>query len=259
MRKIVAQMQKEFEDLSRENASLPPAQRLDPADLVVDPEYANMLEEQGEQLVEEVRRECQYDSEKAAKALAKLREKYLNDVEVEGMRMSALRSAHVVASFRTARLSGALKEMLDKVHAMMRGEEPRTCAPRRTPSAGRARRRRRRRGRRRRRRRRRRRGRRRGRRRRRRRGRRRGRRQGRRSSRDARAARTGSGSARVRAGRRGRQEDLDVEARKAMRAARARSQRADSPGDDILRQFRLSRALSLSLSLSGDSYSLTTI
>ena len=60
------------------------------------------------------------------------------------MRMSALRSGHLVTSFRTARLSGALKEMLDKVHvhshslcphsksrtsayfqvhAMMRGEE----------------------------------------------------------------------------------------------------------------------------------------
>ena len=62
-----------------------------------------------------MRRECQYDSERVAKALAKLREKYLNDVEVEGMRMSALRSGHLVTSFRTARLSGALKEMLDKV------------------------------------------------------------------------------------------------------------------------------------------------
>ena len=129
VRQIVLQMRRDFEELERENSVLPVEQQLDSHELIVDPAYVQTLEDQGEFLVEELRREHLYSSEKSKVQLKKLKDYFLSDLEkqsnfvMEGQSMRALLSSYRVGSFKTAQLTGALKQLLNQVHASMRGEE----------------------------------------------------------------------------------------------------------------------------------------
>lgn len=129
VRQVVLQMRRDFEELERENSTLSPEQRLDSNELIVDPAFVQTLEDKGEFLVEELRHEHLYESEKSKAQLKKLKDYFLNDLEkhtncvMEGQSMRALLSPHQVGSFRTAQLTGPLKQLLNQVHASMRGEE----------------------------------------------------------------------------------------------------------------------------------------
>jgi hypothetical protein len=80
----VKELQKEFEALKAANEALPLEWRLnEEEELLVDPEYAAILEDQGREMVEEVQRECLYDSEKSELRLQKLEERFLDPVATE--------------------------------------------------------------------------------------------------------------------------------------------------------------------------------
>ena len=81
VRQIVLQMRRDFEELERENSVLPVEQQLDSHELIVDPAYVQTLEDQGEFLVEELRREHLYSSEKSKVQLKKLKDYFLSDLE----------------------------------------------------------------------------------------------------------------------------------------------------------------------------------
>ena len=129
VREVLAQMRRDFEDLTRENALQRPENQLQPSDLVLDPDFNHMLEDQGETLLEEVRQACQYDSERSKVLLRKLKDRYLNDLEkqgsntMEGQSIMALLSRHQVGSFRVPQIAGQLRLLLTQLHATLRNEE----------------------------------------------------------------------------------------------------------------------------------------
>ena len=123
VRKVIKQMQEDFEALEADIMAQPPDRRLQSQQMLVDPQYAQMLEDEGAAMINEVNQECQYASEMSERRLAKLRARYLEPVETEMSTLEAFRSGQSVATFGTMVLEGPLKDLLDKVHNMMRGEE----------------------------------------------------------------------------------------------------------------------------------------
>lgn len=129
VREVLAQMRRDFEDLTRENALQRSENQLQVNDMVLDTDFARMLEDQGEALLEDVRQACQYDSERSKVLIRKLKDRYLNDLEkqgsstMEGQSMTALLSRHQVGSFRVPQIAGQLRLLLTQLHASLRSEE----------------------------------------------------------------------------------------------------------------------------------------
>jgi hypothetical protein len=72
------------------------------------------------QHVQEVRRECEYDSELAAVRLEKVQRYFLGNVEVEALEVTGIRAAGVkVSCFRTTKLSPETHAMLREIHDMI--------------------------------------------------------------------------------------------------------------------------------------------
>jgi len=87
--KQVAELQAEFAALHAKNASRPVLERLTDEELLVDPEYAAILAEEGEAMVDEVYKECAYATEKSERRLEKLEERFLDPVETEAAELDS--------------------------------------------------------------------------------------------------------------------------------------------------------------------------
>jgi len=123
VRQQVQELQADFKALVEKNSILPEHLQLREDELLIDPEYAALLEEEGEALVSEVKRECEYESEKAERRLSKLRERYLEPLETELTHLSAFLTGQKVSSFPAPKLAGQFKDLLERVHSAMRSEE----------------------------------------------------------------------------------------------------------------------------------------
>ena len=67
--------------------------------------------------LQEVRKECEYDSELAKARLEKLRRHFLGDVKMEAIEVRGLRAGNArVTSFRLLKLSQEKKDTLAKIH-----------------------------------------------------------------------------------------------------------------------------------------------
>ncbi|CAM9684699.1 unnamed protein product [Scytosiphon promiscuus] len=123
VRAMIRQMQAEFARLVEENASAPPGERLTESDMLIDPGYDEMLEQQGRELCEEVTRELEYSKQESELHLAKLRRRFTENVEMECITLRALQWDYEVSSFRVEKPSVGLRKLLDAVHEQIRNEE----------------------------------------------------------------------------------------------------------------------------------------
>ena len=120
-------LQREYEQLLKENAGLPEGVRMSPEDIVVDVEYFDRLKKEGSEMLEEVHKECEYMSEKACKLRDKITQRMLDGLIVEEMTLSAFdtsvkggRSTSFVRSIRTQGLSGSVLELIEMAHKQMK-------------------------------------------------------------------------------------------------------------------------------------------
>ena len=83
VRKMIASLRAEFDEILAKNQSIPPSVRLSPEELVVDQELVDMLTEEGLEMVDEVRKLCAYEAEKADALRRKLLDRLMGNVLVE--------------------------------------------------------------------------------------------------------------------------------------------------------------------------------
>jgi len=123
-RRLIRELQLEYKDLVQKNSLIPDAVRLSPEEMVVDPELVQMLSAEGEEQLEEVRKLCAYESEKAQKLKDKLYARLMDSVLVEYIPLSALefpgkekQAKSVVYSLRTRAMDSAVEDILESVRA----------------------------------------------------------------------------------------------------------------------------------------------
>ena len=119
VREVVASMQKEFSDLVKKNSNLPAEQQLTPDELRVDPEYDEILAEQGRHMIEEVELECAHESEKSSIRVEKLQKEYIDVLDFESFVVHGMKTNLAVPSFPTNKPSQELQDMLELVHSVM--------------------------------------------------------------------------------------------------------------------------------------------
>ncbi|CAM9130201.1 unnamed protein product, partial [Chrysoparadoxa australica] len=122
-RRAVELMRDEFCCIMEADAQLPPEQRLAPKDKIIDPEYVALLEEQGREMCREVERELEYETELSKRKLAKLKERFIDDCEVDSISLHALQWDYQVDSFRTGKLKPELLSMLEAAHLEIQKEK----------------------------------------------------------------------------------------------------------------------------------------
>ena len=136
VREVVRGMQKEYADLVKKNALLPEQQRLSQDELVVDPEFIDMLHEEGEDMIREVRLECARESEKSDLRLTKLNSEFIDVLDYELFYVNGLKNGLRVSSFPTRKLSSKLRQMLYTIHTVMESEESTAARMKNTHAAG---------------------------------------------------------------------------------------------------------------------------
>jgi hypothetical protein len=122
IRVIIKGMQKEFEELVKKNEALPKEQQLTVDELVVDPEYIDILDNVGKDMINEVKLECEHDSEKSRVRLNKLRDEFIAVLDYELFYVKGLKNQIKVASMPTAKITPELDYLLKHVHTIMESE-----------------------------------------------------------------------------------------------------------------------------------------
>lgn len=86
---------------------------------------------------QEVRRECEYETELSQRRLEKLRKFFLDDVEVEAIEIRGLKTPSIrVSCFRTTRLSPETQAELAKIHQLLDQERYVSASSRRAACRG---------------------------------------------------------------------------------------------------------------------------
>ena len=125
-RRLIKNLQMDYEQLLKKNDLIPEVARLSPEELVVDPDLIKLLSEEGDHQIEEVRKLCAYENEKALKLKEKLYNKLLEGVLFERIPLSALsfpdplggkESSKIptVYSLRTRSMDSVIEEVLNSV------------------------------------------------------------------------------------------------------------------------------------------------
>ena len=122
VREVIIAMQKEYSDLVKKNTKLPIELQLTAEELRVDPEYDEILAEQGRHMIEEVQLECAHESEKSFIRLSKLQKEFIEVLEWEPFCVHGMKNNLAVPSFPTRKLSPELQDLLDLTHSVMDGE-----------------------------------------------------------------------------------------------------------------------------------------
>jgi len=120
VRQVILELQKEFKTLYELNEKQPEEKRLAPEEFLVDPEYHEMLQKQGQEIMEEVHREMEYESEMSDIRLRKLHERFIEPVEMERLKLNAFLSSYFVQSFRTRKLPVEMQLELMEIHEQLK-------------------------------------------------------------------------------------------------------------------------------------------
>mmetsp|Transcript_22043 Transcript_22043/g.68942 ORF Transcript_22043/g.68942 Transcript_22043/m.68942 type:complete len:1581 (+) Transcript_22043:131-4873(+) len=126
VQQVIKDMRSQFQFMCCVNLEIAPETRLAPCEFILDTEYRQMLEEEGETSVDAARSAHYQATEKSRSLLNKWKDSFLGDLEKVGnqyffaRRMKALQSNHRVGMFQTANLGTALKQLLNQAHANMR-------------------------------------------------------------------------------------------------------------------------------------------
>lgn len=128
VRASVRTLQMDYEKILEENNRIPELARISAEEIMIDKEYFDLLEAEGVAMVEEVHRECEYESEKSERLLAKITERLTEGLVVEEMTLSAFNvnrngAPSFVKSLRTKALNENLSVILEEVHRIVRETE----------------------------------------------------------------------------------------------------------------------------------------
>jgi WD40 repeat protein len=123
-------LRKDYENILRENESIPEVARLSADELMVDREYLEILAQQGAQMIEEVHRDCEYEAEKAEALLQKLTTRMMDGLLMDEITLAAFNpprgkraAKSTVRSFRARSLDPSITTILGEVHKMVRVTE----------------------------------------------------------------------------------------------------------------------------------------
>eukprot|EP00981_Chlorochromonas_danica_P000742 scaffold167_cov168-Ochromonas_danica.AAC.9 len=89
VRASVRALRKDYEKILKENETIPENVRLKPIELEVDGEFFSLLRKKGQDMLEEVHRECAYESEKAEQQLEKIKNRLMSGLLIEEMPLFA--------------------------------------------------------------------------------------------------------------------------------------------------------------------------
>ena len=123
IREIIRSMQVEYEALVQKNEMLPKEQQLTEEEMMVDPEFNEMLKAEGLDMLNEVKLECRHESEKSYVRMQKLMERYIDVLDVESFYVKGLQNGCLVRSFPTRKLGEKLESLLAQVQNLMKVEE----------------------------------------------------------------------------------------------------------------------------------------
>lgn len=139
IRASVKTLRKDYEKIVKENESIPDKVRLTTQEMTVDQDYFDTLKQLGNEMLEEVHRECAYDAEKSEKLLYKIKSRLMQGLLIEEMPLSAFDTngfigpdgkvqqkrlaQSVVYSLRTSALDPAVIKVINQVKAQVRQQE----------------------------------------------------------------------------------------------------------------------------------------
>ena len=123
VREVINELRRDFRTLLAVNAADTPEQRLDREEFDIDPQLRESLVAEGRHRCEEVAKTHEWETLRTELQLKKLRDRFLEQVDVEGMELRSFKTGLGVSSFRTVQLSEALEESLKGVHAMIEADE----------------------------------------------------------------------------------------------------------------------------------------
>jgi WD40 repeat protein len=127
MQERIKALQAKFESVRAEHAAVPEVAQLLPAELLVDPRIHEGLDAELADRLEELRLLCEYDSVKAERLLAKVRDRLMGGLLMDMIPLSSFKSpttptVATVHSFRTLALSTRLRSTLEAVYASVKRE-----------------------------------------------------------------------------------------------------------------------------------------
>lgn len=115
VRQVIEKLRNDFETLVSQNSTAEKDLQLDVSEFNIDPEYLENIVQQGQNQLDEVTKEMQWDVSVSKVKLEKLQNFYLNRLLVESIELSAFQSPYRVKSFRTQKFSEALQTALAAV------------------------------------------------------------------------------------------------------------------------------------------------
>jgi len=137
VRASIVALRRDYENILKENETIPEVARLTPDELLVDADYLQILAEEGQQMIEEVHKECEHEAEKAEMLLTKLTKRMMDGLLIEETVLSAFYPPSAgrvpkstVRSFRARALDPAINEILVEVHKMVKVSELREAQQR---------------------------------------------------------------------------------------------------------------------------------
>ena len=136
VRSSVRALQRDYAKICKECLLIPEQVRPKPEDLLVDKEYFDILDAKSKETIEEVHKECAYETEKAEKLLAKVTSRMMDGLLVEEITLSSFdypglpgeqktkrQSRSIVKSLLAKALDPRVEEILKDVQNMVRDTE----------------------------------------------------------------------------------------------------------------------------------------
>ena len=136
VRSSVRSLQRDYQKVMREMVLIPEQVRPKPDEVLVDKEYFDIIEAQGRTMIDEVHKECAYETEKAEKLLSKITSRMMEGLLVEEITLSAFdypgmpgeqkkrrQPRSIVKSLRAKSLDPRVGVILKDVQTMVRDAE----------------------------------------------------------------------------------------------------------------------------------------
>ena len=136
VRSSVRTLQRDYQKVMKEMVLIPEQVRPKPDEILVDKEYFDIIEEKGRTMIDEVHKECAYETEKAEKLLSKITSRMMEGLLVEEIKLSAFdypgmpgeqikrrQPRSIVKSLRAKSLDPRVEVVLKDVQNMVREAE----------------------------------------------------------------------------------------------------------------------------------------
>lgn len=118
----IEELRKEFLKLLEENEKREPTKRLQRKDLQIDTSIHDKIDKITKAKLEEVKRQLEYEAAEVDVQLKKLKDHYIDNLDLERAVIYAFKSGHKVYSFRTKKIYPELRAQIELVHSIINEE-----------------------------------------------------------------------------------------------------------------------------------------